>query len=139
MSLRISCRTRFDITATGIKNNFFRNRVPLVDDAGVTISDETQWHRSRNQQRNWETINQIISLRTLPSNISSPQRQRNQGQIFWHFEFEIERESDFSAHGDRLSALKRDCEGVPMIIGLDEDPGLDPVLDPGQNVFFDIL
>ena len=126
--MRIICRTRFDITATGVRNSFYKNRA----DAADTVA----WTRSRNQQRNWETVNQIISLRTLPTNITPPKRVTQTGENLWIFEFDIEQPATVGTDEDPVGMLKADCRDVPMLTGLDEDPGLDGVLIVNTNIEF---
>lgn len=126
--MRIICRTRFDITATGVRNSFYKNR--------AEAADTEQWTRGRNQQRNWETLNQIISLRTLPVNITPPKRVTQDGENLWVFEFDIEQPATIGTDGDPVSILKADCRDVPMLTGLDEDPGTDSVLVVDTNIEF---
>jgi hypothetical protein len=134
--LRILCWTTFDITVTGVKNNFNINRLPFTDQAGREIDASEHWHHSRNQQRNWDTINQLLSLRTLPHSITVS-RCRDSGDVrIWEFEFSIDHD-DALAQGARVfGALEQDCGGVPMITGLDETPGQTQVLEPGSNIGF---
>lgn len=130
------CWTTFDITITGVKNNFNINRLPFTDQTGRVISAAEQWHHSRNQQRNWDTINQLLSLRSLPHSITPSQRDDTGDVSIWHFEFSIDHD-DALAEGDRVfGALEQDCRDVPMITGLDETPGQTQVLDPGSNIGF---
>ena len=124
----ITCRTRFDITASGVRSNFNKNR--------MAAADEKQWTHDRNQQRNWETINQIISLRTLPVNITLPQRIQVDGKTFWEFVFEVEQPATIEYDGDPVGILKADCRDVPMIVGLDEDSGIQGVLIVDTNIEF---
>lgn len=110
MLQRIEVHTFFDCTATGITNN-----------RGSGSEDPDSWHRLRNQQRNWETLVQCISLRCQPLNITGPFTFTNhENQIFWSFMFEIDRSNIFLKDGDPVGLLKDDCNGVPMIVGLDE-------------------
>lgn len=138
MTVHIICRTQFDITATGVKSHFSPGRIPFVDDAGRTIAAIGDWHRSRNQQRNWETVNQIISLRTLPDEISSPEKIEKDGEKYWRFKFTVETASTIEMAGDPVGALIRDCQDVPMLTDLDEDPGIGACLVPGHNIHFEI-
>ena len=62
--MKYAVQTFFDITATGITGHFKPAKIPFRDAAGNTITDLESWTRSRNQQRNWETITQILGLRT---------------------------------------------------------------------------
>lgn len=133
--MRIRCITLFDITATGVRSNFNKNRIPFTDDSGETIDTLDQWNRSRNRQRNWETMNQIISLRTLPEEITLPQRDNDK----WFFEFSVANPTDIGDSYDPVGALKQDSIGVPMLTGLDEINRADTVLEVDSNVFFNIL
>jgi len=62
--MRILCRTLFDCSATGVTGHYRPSQVPFEDSAGNTIANQHDWMFARNQQRNWETLNQLISLRT---------------------------------------------------------------------------
>lgn len=130
--MRIQCRTLFDITVTGVRNNSHRNRIPFVDSAGQAINDAGAWNRSRNQQRNWETLNQIISLRTLPTDITAPARAGR----YWTFEFSIDNPETVTKGDDPIGAIKADCQDVPMISGLQEDGNCGSVLQVGHNIEF---
>lgn len=134
--MRIQCITTFDITATGVRSNFNANRIPFQDLTGRIISDMTSWTHSRNQQRNWETINQLISLRCLPHDITTPRRDQQEDVTVWKFEFEVDDITMISAGTDDLGLLKQDCRGIPMITGLDETPGQIAYLDPNHNIVF---
>jgi len=136
--MRIRCTTQFDITATGVSGNHSRNRLPFTDATGTMISDIPRWEYSRNQQRNWETLQQILNLRTLLESVTDPQ-MINQERRSWQFEFEIERASSLDINGDPLGALKIDCEGVPMILGLGEDADLENYLVYDRNIYFEIV
>lgn len=120
MSVTISCRTRFDITATGVRNNYKPQRLPYRQDNGEVITDRQHWERARNQQRNWETMNQIISLRCLPEDITQPRRQGDD----WVFEFKVANPASIVLGDDAVGQLVEDAQGVPMITDLDETPGL---------------
>jgi len=138
MTVTILCRTLFDITATGVRNHTSNNQLPFQDRAGQTIDTDQRWVRSRNQQRNWETLNQILALRTLPENITDP---RQVGQ-HWQFEFDIPNISAVSTKDHRLGLLLQDCESVPMITGLTETQVLAPELrtqEPDANLWFEVL
>jgi hypothetical protein len=129
--MKIQCQTLFDITATGTTGHVKHNRMPYVDNAGTKILDIESWNRSRNQQRNWETITQLISLRTQVDNLQEPLKT----QDCWQFEFEVENENLFTNGADRLAVLKTDCQGVPMLTGLDESNN-DTVLVVDKNIWF---
>lgn len=100
----------------------------------TTLAD---WNRARNQHRNWEALLQVISLRTQPMNITRPVKHADG----WHFEFEVEAEgvlgSEFGS--DDLAGLVGDCEGVPMVTGLDEAGMVTATLHAqgaDQNIWF---
>ena len=133
MRLRVVCRTRFDITATGIRGHFHPGRTPFADAQGQIIRDNQSWTQSRNRQRNWETVNQIISLRCLPENITEPHRSKDQHLTSWSFEFEVPDPASIALDDDPVWWLRQDCQGVPMITGLDEDHGIGTSLDAGIN------
>lgn len=119
MGYKIRCTTYFDITATGTRNRLVRDHLPYVDNSGTSIVDSVSWSRSRSQQSNWETINQLLALRTLPENITDPILHIN-SNAEWSFTFEIPDLSAFGNTADTFYFLKNDCAGVPMIVGLGE-------------------
>ena len=135
--MRVRCWTTFDITVTGVRNNFNINRLPLTDTSGQTIVTREQWHRSRNQQRNWDTINQLVSLRTLPHSVSMPQCQDTGDVRLWDFEFTIDQEDSLAEGDNMFGSLERDCKGVPMITGMHETAGQIETLVPGGNIGFE--
>ena len=135
--MRYVCQTLFDITATGVTGHLRPTRMPFTDQAGQLISDQDAWHRSRNQQRNWETLTQIIGLRTQIFDLQLPVRDR--GGTTWMFEFETELDGVFGPDSDPTQILREDSEGVPMILGLDNRSDLAPVIvnrGPEQNIWF---
>ena len=132
--MRIQCQTLFDITATGVTGHFKPSRMPFQDATGAVINSEILWNRARNQQRNWETVTQIISLRTQVDFI--PPVQNNDT---WTFEFEIVNDQLFANDQDPLAVLKTDCADVPMITGLNETALNDTVLVTDKNIWFTIV
>ena len=133
--MKIQCQTLFDITATGTTGHVKPSRMPYRDLTGTKITDVESWNRSRNQQRNWETVTQLISLRTQVDNLQEPVAIQDR----WQFEFEVENENLFNNGIDRLAVLKTDCAGVPMIVGLNEAQSLTPLLTIGTNIWFTIM
>ena len=111
--MKIRCTTSFDITATGVTGHYRPGRVPFRDSSGQMITNERDWNRARNQQRNWETITQLISLRTQ---VNMPGVPVLTDQT-WSFEFEVESNTIFASHTDPLGVLKNDCYHVPMLLG----------------------
>ena len=132
--MKIQVRTLFDCSPTGVTGHFQFGKIPFEDRVGQTIQDESDWHRSRNQQRNWETLLQIISLRAQPVAIT-PTQKTDKG---WQFEFEIEAEGAYSTNADpdNLESLYIDCAGVPMMTQLDEAADVGSQLEPEKNIWF---
>jgi len=119
---RIACYTLFDITQTGVMNR-----------SKPTQDDIENWVSRRNTQCNFDTILQVISLRSQPEIAKFPVKtemneedykkfgfiyNKQDGQIsyYWKFEIEIQHMSVFENEFAPLGALYNDCEGVPMII-----------------------
>lgn len=111
--------TYFDCTPTGTKS--YRKLQPdtrnAVGDVLKTIDD---WNYSRNQQRNWETILQCVSLKTQALQITDPVCTERDEKKIWHFTFGIEHEGIFDDGNDKLGLLKADIHGVPMLVELNE-------------------
>lgn len=122
MPHKIRCYTLFDITSTGIPN---RSKPP-VD------VDSKSWIKNRNTQSNFDTILQVISLRSQPEIISLPvkskikfndftnfgflyQQVENETYPMWSFDFEVQHSNVFYSDEQDLKALYNDCNGVPMI------------------------
>ena len=127
--MKIRCTTTFDITATGVTGHCKPSRMPFTDNSGVRIATEQDWNQARNKQRNWETITQLISLRTQVDNVTRPTYEHGH----WTFEFEVESTSIFEQDSDPLGVLKHDCDGVPMLLGKH-----DTVLTP-TNIQFELI
>ena len=135
--MKFACQTLFDITATGVTGHCKSTRMPFRDSAGQIIQDELSWNRSRNQQRNWETITQILSLRTQLFDLKTP--IQDQTRTRWMFEFETESDGVYGTDDDPTQVLRADAQGVPMLRELDNDPDIDTVLiteGPRQNIWF---
>ena len=135
--MKIICRTLFDCSLTGVTGHYRSSEIPFVDRAGQTVHNQPAWNHSRNQQRNWETLLQIISLRTQPIDLTIPVNRDS----VWEFEFRSESEGVFAMHenADPLAGLKQDCEGVPMMLNLTEQPSMSPTIatsGDNQNIWF---
>lgn len=148
MGTRITCYTLFDITQTGVLN---RSR-PGSD---VNISE---WTYKRNTQCNFDTILQIISLRSQPEVISNPEKiqinfddfenfgflyQQVEDELYncWKFTFEIQHKNVFDNDTHELGALYYDCDQVPMINCKTEMANLSNFLDTTpelRNIYFKI-
>jgi hypothetical protein len=136
--MKIRVKTYFDCTATDSTGHFRATQVPYQDAAGQEICDLDSWTRSRNQQRNWETINQLIALRAQPFDVSPPSSRNG----LWSFEFFVENDLVYSESGrrDDFSALLSECHSVPMILGLNESLTQHDRLicqGPDQNIWFE--
>jgi hypothetical protein len=135
--MRYICQTQFDITATGITGHCKITRMPFRDRADQEIRDTESWNRSRNQQRNWETITQILGLRTQLFDLTEPVLDITGTR--WMFEFETESEGIYGDESDPTQVLRADAEGVPMLTALNNDPDVEPYLvtaGPRQNIWF---
>lgn len=138
--MRIQATTAFDITATGVTGHFREDRLPLTAQDGTKVQDYQSWTRSRNQQRNLETVLQLAQMRSQIDDVSDPVRDQNTG--LWSLQFAVERDSVYEANGQPLAALLDDCDSVPIVIGLGESPGCaDTIRVRGaeQNIWFQIL
>ena len=138
--MRIQCRTLFDCSYTGVTGSFRTSMIPFEDRAGQPIQDLAEWNRSRNQQRNWETLLQILGLRAQPMDLVMPVYRDGA----WEFEFAIESEGVYTINNnaDPLAGLLNDCNGVPMMVGLTEKAGIDRTIavnGTDQNIWFTLL
>jgi hypothetical protein len=136
--MRFICRTFFDITATGVTGHAKSARIPFRDRTGQMITDYNAWNRARNQQRNWETITQIISMRTQMFDLTDPQQEN----YVWTFEFETETGGVFGDNTDPTLLLRTDSEGVPMIVDLSNRENMTSVLVTAgvdQNIWFELI
>lgn len=138
--MKILCRTLFDCSLTGITGSFRPGEIPFKDRADQDIRSQQDWNRSRNQQRNYETLTQIFGLRTQPQNITRPVKIDH----VWQFEFDSESEGVFDVYGDPdpLAGLKLDCDGVPMVLNLTEDKDVAPTIrtqGEQQNIWFETI
>lgn len=103
--------TTVDVTPSGVRNK--------------TSSDD--WMMKRNQQRNFDTLVQVISLRSQPLNIEVVEVVTPDDTVqlelpdditkIWRFRFDTDREGVF---GDEYMSLLDDLNGVPYVPGLTE-------------------
>ena len=138
--MQISCRTLFDCSATGITGHFRPHQVPFRDQSNNHITDQATWNRARNQQRNWETIQQMIGLRAQATVIQIPENVNNK----WRFVFEVDSPGVYSSTGvlGDLGLLLTECAGIPMCADQDETPGMQPQLITSgidQNIWFETI
>lgn len=111
--MKYACQTLFDITTTGTTGHCNSSHMPFYDRSGHLISSTQSWHRSRNQQRNWETLTQILGLRTQLFNLTNP--VSDQTGTRWMFEFETETDGIYGPESDPVAVLRADATGVPML------------------------
>lgn len=145
MSHRISCLTLFDITHTGVMNRSKPNS-----------DDVDDWINRRNTQCNFDTLLQVISLRSQPEVIKMPNKinvhetefgkfgvlYRNNLKHYWKFEFEVQHSSVFENGIVPLGALYKDCDGVPMILCYGQQDMMPAFLDTSdelKNIYFEVV
>jgi hypothetical protein len=140
MNSRIICYTLFNITYTGITSRTKPNTEEIKD-----------WTVKRNTQWNFDTILQLISLRSQPDILTYPEKIKSKnlfGTIFqkqdkiycWKFIFQVQHNSVFDNEEIKLGNLYNDCHNVPMILVGGENNLLMPILDTSpqqRNIFFD--
>lgn len=132
--MKILVKTLFDCSSTGTTGNFRPAQLPYHDRAGHVVKDHATWQRSRNRQRNWETLLQILGLRCQLENIEPSHCLDG----VWHFTYEVHNAAVYGDRGD-LALLHQDCEGVPMVQGLDQEtPTVTTLITQGQdqNIWF---
>jgi hypothetical protein len=132
--MKILVKTLFDCSATGTTGNFRPSQLPHRDRTDSAIHDHRTWSRSRNKQRNLETLLQVFGLRSQLENVSEIQCQDDA----WQFTFEVDNPAVYG-DADSLYLLLQDCEGVPMLTDLDEKIPIKSVLSTqgqDQNIWF---
>lgn len=141
----IRVTTLFDITRTNVR---FRRY-------GGSVDSHTDIQRG--QQSNFETILQIIGMRCQPEDISDPEKKMvnsrnsiNWGTSYsnrvnfpvWSFEFTISHDEVYTNEDGKLGKLLQDCDGIPMITGLEESPMLVNVISvtpTHKNIYFEAI
>jgi len=113
------------------------DNMPFVDRAGQQVSTQADWLRSRNQQRNYETLLQLFGLRTQPQNVTDPVCVNAR----WEFMFESENQNVFFMDGDPLGWLKQDAETVPMVQDVTSIISANALcpFGPNQNIWFELV
>ena len=109
---------------------------------------------ARNQQRNWETVQQIISLRTRPNitltdNFIDDVTHYNFGvnykgeQKIWTFKFTVKRMDFYQDGPDKFGLIKNDFKITPVILGLTETASPEIAVftskGPWNNIYFKSL
>lgn len=148
MNHRLTCYVLFDITRTGVIH-----RIKPGED-----EDPHAWRYRRNTQCNFDTVLQLISLRSQPEILSDPIRievsfpeYEKFGFLFenaeeskipcWKFDFEVQHPSVFDDGVSELGGLYRDCDQIPMILCGTEWAKLPALLDTSpelRNIYFEI-
>jgi len=131
MPLSIRVTTDFDCRPTGVTGHFRPNILPITDQQGQAVTNQATWLRSRNQQRNWETIMQLISLYTQPLRVSRVRVEN----LRWEFDFNADQEDVFRLGDDPVGRLKQACTGVPVINYVEQE--LTTLLRPDVNIWFE--
>ena len=149
MNTRIKCYTLFDITNTGILSR--KTPVNLLPEKVL------DWENDRARQSNFDTIIQVISLRTQPEDITVPIMEpvvfesfehfgflfdEEEAQKCWSFEFSIFYENAYADGINELGALYDDCDGVPMLCINSQWDKLPHFLDVSpelRNIYFEVL
>lgn len=141
--MKIRCLTLFDITKTNVSNR--RHLLSETVDPNLI--------KQRNQQSNFETLLQIIGLRSQPEDITDPVITKTKldkkiwgskyksNSAVWSFSFTIQHPVVYSNEHDSLGNLYMDCDGVPMIINLEETAELNSKLSSSiyeKNIHFQI-
>ena len=141
------------MTSDLIKSLVVQTLVDITKTGILSTKDPSQL-KERNQQRNWETITQVLNLRTQLLDLSDPiltleqMEKHNFGSVYkgkrrvWTFTFDIEFSDIFGNKDDPLKLLRYDFEMVPIITGLNESPlkGQSMFVPDGEykNVHFSI-
>ncbi len=105
------------------KTNITRNNRPQ----GSNLS-QLEWDFLRNQQRNWDTVIQLLGLRFQPMNITPPQCLLNQKSDYFGFGNIFANYSNLSVwkcsctfdHEINIDSIVTDFNNVPIITGLNE-------------------
>jgi len=125
-------RTLIDVSPTGIISEFRKDiPLPFVDDLKNIINNTETWNTSRNEQRNWETFVQCISIRSQPILLEKPVVEEiSVGPLgftgfkgkkkVWTFEFGFETPDIYLDANDPVKLLKQQLDVIPIIIGLNE-------------------
>jgi hypothetical protein len=146
MNHRLTCYVLFDITRTGVIH-----RIKPGED-----EDPAEWAIKRNTQCNFDTVLQVISLRSQPELLSDPEKiqirfddneffgflfEQQEDEVYpcWKFDFEVQHPSVFDDGISELGGLYRDCDRVPMILCGTEWDKLPAFLDASpelRNIYF---
>ena len=125
--------TLFDITNTGVLKVYNADIPAFLDDADQLVRNRSEWDQSRNQQRNWEVMMQIISMRAQPIMLETPVKIQNytladvgidtqygSNQTVWITSFATDHADAYATKTDPVGSLKLESMYVPLITGLKE-------------------
>ena len=134
---------------------YFYQGFTLIDITPTGITSYSAEHEfERNQQRNWETIQQIIGLRTEPNIIATSHfeddvSKYNFGinysgqQKIWSFKFSVSDLSIYQSGPDKFGLVKYDFALTPVLLGLTETVKPEYPLfypkGPWNNIYFKSL
>jgi len=139
-----------------VTNQYLYQGFTLIDVTPTGVTNHTAERAlERNQQRNWETVQQILSLRTQPTIISTWQLKDDvtngynfginySGQhSIWTFKFSVEYSDIYQEGPDKFGLVKYDFNITPIILGLTETakperPFFYPK-GPWNNIYFKTL
>lgn len=124
----------------------------LVDITATGITKfTTQKELERNQQRNWETVQQILGLKTqifslAQTNFKANIKSHHFGDNYkgsheiWQFEFDVEYDNLYKLDDDPVAVLAQDFHQIPIVTGLTETAefpkGLFYSAGESKNVYF---
>lgn len=134
-TLKVDCLCLFDITSTGVNSHQRNISFPYQSKTGAEIKNDAELHKARNQQRNFDTLQQLIGLRTQVTITDDPAVVDNKNipefawagrnAKVWKFSFEVESQAQWLIDNDELWLLKNDSDRTPMLLGLEETAMLD--------------
>jgi hypothetical protein len=102
-----------------------------ITNTNVLVQNINQ-QKQRNQQRNWETIYQLLSLRAqlltfayidaVTDNVANYSFGVNYTGMhkIWSFDFAVDHDDVYAYNHDKFGILKDDFKIAPIILGLDE-------------------
>lgn len=125
----------------------------LIDITKTDVIKYTpELERMRNKQRNWETVMQVLGLRTqIMTSRQLPTETKELAKFefgseyagkhrVWTFEFEVEFENLYLKDRDAYGVLKYDFSNTPIVLGLDEtaEPPMPLFYTDGasKNIYF---
>lgn len=141
---------------------FFDDSILLHLAIGYTLIDVTQTGDvsyinsiTRNQQRNYETLLQVLGLRAQLITMSQPEvltldvttskfgSNYAGNQTVWTFKFGVEQDAVYADATGPFGTLQKDFTNVPVITGLTETANIVTptfvVSGPGTNIYFESI